>query len=61
MFVSNPVRDKVTCDTPSAQPQHISNRENGQAMIPAKEGSMEATHRKVETSEQVEDTDRIGR
>jgi len=27
----------------------------------AKEGSMEATHGKVETSEQVKDTDRIGR
>jgi len=51
----------LASQTSSAQPQHISNRENGQAMIPAKEGSMEATHGNVETSEQVEDTNRIGR
>ena len=30
-------------------------------MIPAKEGSVQTAHGKVETSEQVEDTDRIGR
>ena len=51
----------LAIQTVSAQPQYISNRENGQAMIPAKEGSMKAAHGKVETSEQVEDTDRIGR
>jgi len=51
----------LASQTPSAQPQHISNRENGQAMILAKECRMKAAHGKVETSEQVEDTDRIGR
>jgi len=46
----------------STQPHwYISNRENGQAMIPAKEGSVKAAaaHGKVQTSEQVEDTDRM--
>jgi len=55
------LRFGLASQTPSARPQHISNRENWQAMIPTKEGRMKATHGKVETSEQVEETDRIGR
>jgi len=55
------LRYGLASKTPSAQPQYISNRENGQAMISAKEGSVQAAHGKAETSEQVEDIDRIGR
>jgi len=55
------LRYGLASQTPSAQPHYISNRENGQAMIPAKEGSVQAAHGKVETLEEVEDTDRIGR
>jgi len=51
----------LASQTPSAQPQCISHRENRQAMIPAKEGRVQAAHGKVETSEQVEDTNRIDR
>jgi len=55
------LRYGLASQTPGTQPQYISDRENGQAMIPAKEGSVQVTHGKVETSEQEEDTDRIGR
>ena len=55
------MRYRLTSQTPSAQPQYISNKENGQAMIPAKGGSVQAAHGKVETPEEVEDTDRMGR
>jgi len=55
------LRYGLASQTPSAQPQCISNRENRQAMIPAKEGSVQAAHGKVEISEHVEDTNRIGR
>jgi len=55
------LRYGLVSQTPSAQPQGISNSENRQVIIPAKEGSVQAAHGKVETSEQVEDTDRVGR
>ena len=46
------LRYGLVSQTPSAQPQGISNSENRQVMIPAKEGSVQAAHEKVETSEQ---------
>ena len=45
---SNPTEIWISQSNNSAQPQHISNRENRQTMIPVKEGSTEAAHRKVE-------------
>jgi hypothetical protein len=42
------LRYGLASQTPSAQPQCISNRENRQATIPAKEGSVQAAHGKVE-------------